>query len=184
MTLQNFRKVLSGIDPAPLLRQIADNPQLWNSDVEWRNTKRNTALYAVNNIVLRGVRRTPLGEPQRWDREAFSILSAAQPIVLDVLRAIPGEHLGNVVISRMAPGEVIAPHIDEMPPGIPRYYQRYQIPLAVKPGVEFHCGDEQLFMEPGNAYWFNNGITHSVINGSDADRIILRADIRPLDLQR
>lgn len=177
--MKNFRKVLSGIDTAPLLQQIADHPELWNSDEEWRNAKQTTVLYAVNNIILRGVRRTPPGQSPQWDRKAFSVLYTAQPIVMDVLRAIPGEHLGNVAISRMAPGEVIAPHIDQMPPGIPRYYQRYQIPLSVKPGVEFHCGDEQLFMEPGNAYWFNNGIMHSVVNGSAADRIIMRVDIRP-----
>lgn len=177
--MRNFCQVLSGIDPVPLLRQVEENPQLWNSDPVWRQTKVNTALYAVNNIILRTIGKTPIGQHQRWDRDAFSILSEAQPIVLDVLRAIPGEHLGTVVISRMVPGEVIAPHIDQMPPGIPRYYQRYQIPLSVNPGVTFACGDEELFMEPGNAYWFDNSILHSVTNGSDADRISMRVDIRP-----
>lgn len=177
--MRNFRKVLSGIDPVPLLRQLEANPQLWNNDEAWRMTKRNTALFAVNNIVLRTITQTPPGQQPKWDREAFSILSEAQPIVLDVLRAIPGERLGTVIISRMVPGEIIAPHIDQMPPGIPPYWQRYQIPLSVNPGVEFHCGDERLFMEPGNAYWFNNQIIHSVVNGSDADRISMRVDIRP-----
>jgi hypothetical protein len=66
-----------------------------------------------------------------------------------------------------------------MPPGVPVYYQRYQIPLSIKPGVVFHCGDEYLSMQPGDAWWFNNQLEHSVTNDSTEDRISMLTDIRP-----
>jgi hypothetical protein len=72
----------------------------------------------------------------------------------------------------MSHGEKIDWHIDRMPPGVPPYYQRYQIPLQVAPGTRFCVADvgpevyvtddmkqdqilhdiEELCMEPGTAW--------------------------------
>lgn len=190
--MKNFRRVMAGIDVTSLLDQVAAHPTLWNADDAWTRAKgTDCVLYAVNDIVLRYMDPTPPHLPKHYNRKAFALLHAAQKIVLDLMRAIPGDALGKVIISRMAPGEVIKPHIDMMPlinphmPSlgrIPASYQRYQIPLYVKPGVVFLCGDEKLYMEPGTAWWFDNQITHSVTNGSNEDRISMLCDIRPFDI--
>lgn len=180
--MKNFKLILTGIDPGPLLRQMVDNPQLWNNDNEWKANKAQTVLYAQNNITLRRIFPPFPGVPPFRNFDAFSILSASHKIVFDVMRAIPGEILAQVVISRMAPGEVIEPHIDRLPAGFPLSYHRYQIPLSVKPGVSFVCGDEDLYMEPGNVYWFDNQVMHSVHNNSDEDRLSMRIDARPFDV--
>jgi Aspartyl/Asparaginyl beta-hydroxylase len=176
--LRNFRQVMSGIDPDPLLRQIEQNPQLWSQETEWTHGKVGSAIYKTDNIVLRYNRSSAPGLND-WDKPAFSTLSEAQPIILDLMRAIPGEHLGKVVITRMRPKEAIESHIDLMPPGISPYFQRYQIPLSVDPGVVFYCGGEQLWMEPGMAWWFDNQAMHGVVNWSGEDRISMLTDIRP-----
>ncbi len=178
--MKNFRTVLSGIDPAPLLKQIADRPDLWNNDPELQKSKEFTALYAVNNITLRRIMPpSGPGNPPFRNFDAFYVLSEARRIVFDVMRAVEGEILSQVIISRMRDNEVIQPHIDYLPPGVPLSFQRFQVPLAVKPGVVFVCGDEQLYMEPGHAYWFDNQVRHSVYNNSGTDRISMRIDIRP-----
>jgi aspartyl/asparaginyl beta-hydroxylase (cupin superfamily) len=87
-----------------------------------------------------------------------------------------------VIITRLAPGETIDWHIDQMPPGIPPYFERYQIPLHVPPKVRFVVGDEALYMEPGTAWWFDNQTMHAVFNDSDEDRISMLTDIRPFKL--
>ena len=177
--MKNFRTILTGINPLPLLRQVEAHPELWNSDEEWMQRKAETVLSAQRNIVLRDIVRAPPGHLPFANRGALRWLDEAVPIVFDLMRALPGEVLAQIIISRMAPGEVIAPHIDEVRPGFPRNYQRYQIPLSVRQGVRFRCGDEELFMKPGNAYWFDNSILHSVENKSTEDRISMRVDIRP-----
>lgn len=174
----NFRNVFSGINPGPLLEQIAANSQLWNSDDSWTRGKDGSPIYAASNIVLRYNKSSTPGLND-WDRPAFRILWAAQPIILDVMRAIPGEHLGKVMISRLRPGEKIDWHIDLMPPGMPAYFQRYQIPLNVVAGVRFVVGGEELYMKPGTAWWFNNQMPHAVFNDSSEERISMFADIRP-----
>lgn len=176
--MQNFTKILSDIDVVPLLRQLEQNPQLWNIDDSWTRGKVGSSIYETDNIVLR-FNKSSVPGLNDWDKGAFSILDTAQKIIFDVMRAIPGEHLGKVIITRLQPGEVIKPHIDRMPPGMAPYFQRYQIPLSVAAGVIFHCGDEQLYMEPGHAYWFDNQIMHSVVNESNETRISMLTDIRP-----
>jgi Aspartyl/Asparaginyl beta-hydroxylase len=189
--MNHFRQVLSGIDVKPLLRQLADHPDLWSKNTEWTRKKAGSAIYNEDNIVLRyltfGMERDGrlfLLEAERdrnhWTRPAFHLLTAAQPIVFDLMRAVPGEHLGHVIITRLPPGGEVGEHIDRWPEaaGAP-YWRRYQVPLSAAPGVTFHCGDERLYMEPGNAYWFDNQIFHRVTNQSSEERISMLADIRP-----
>lgn len=173
-----FKTILTDIDVAPLLAQLANHPDLWNADDAW--TKGKPLLYATDNIVLR-YNRTPEGLPpgEMWNRPAFTLLNAAQKIVFDLMRAIPGEHLGKVMISRLQAGEKIDWHIDHMPPGMVPYYQRYQIPLSVKPGVRFVVEDEEHLLEPGTAWWFDNQRMHAVFNDSQDVRLSMFADIRP-----
>lgn len=174
--MRNFRLVLDGIDPMPLVRQVMEHPELWNSDDAW--TKGKPLLYATENIVLR-YNKSSQPNLNDWDRTAFSILNAAQPIVFNVMRAIPGEHLGKVMISRLRPGEKIDWHIDYWPAVGAPYFQRYQIPLSVSAGVRFICGEEELYMPPGTAWWFDNQVKHAVFNDSAVDRLSMFVDIRP-----
>lgn len=182
--MRHFRQILSGINVAPLLAQVAAHPELWNSDDSWtRHKSEDVAVHGVDVIVLRYNFPTPRGQQQNWDRPALGTLAESVPIVLDVMHAIPGEHLGKVLITRMRPGDEIKPHTHNMQtPLWPHYYRRYQIPLAVEPGCLFHCGSESLYMEPGTAWGFDDIdplIAHSVVNGSGANRISMLADIRP-----
>ena len=175
----SFRRIRTGINPRPLLEQLSQHPGLWNSDDSW--TAGKPLLQATENIVLRYNRSSTPGAYD-WNRPAFGMLATAQPIIFDLMRAIPGEHLGKVMISRLRPGEKIDWHIDHMPPGIPPYYQRYQIPLQAAPGVRFVVEDDDLYMEPGTAWWFDNQRMHAVFNDSDEDRLAMFADIRPFEI--
>jgi Aspartyl/Asparaginyl beta-hydroxylase len=176
LAVERFRQIMAGINVGGLLDQLGQHPELWNIDDSW--TAGKPLLYATDNIVLR-YNRSSMPGVYDWNREAFNLLSAAQPIVFDLMRAIPGEHLGKVMISRLRPGEKIDWHIDQLPPGIVQYFQRYQVPLHVQPGVRFVVEDEDLYMPPGTAWWFDNQRLHAVFNDSKADRLSLFADIRP-----
>ncbi len=108
-------------------------------------------------------------------------LPAVWPIVERVNAAAGGDpdQIGHVIITRLPKGGRIGKHIDYAPPipGLP-YWQRHQVPLAVSPGVVFGCGDEELYMKPGRAYWFDNQQPHWVHNGSGRDRLTMIVEIR------
>lgn len=175
----NFQLIMLGIDVQPLLAQINTNPQLWHTETEWTAKKPQSAIYETENIVLRYNKSS---EPYKndWNRPPLNVLSEAKPIIFDLMKAIQGEHLGKIVITRLKPGEKIDFHIDQMPPGIPLYFQRYQIPLQVSKGVRFIVDGDEQYLEPGTAWWFDNQKMHSVANDSPDDRISMLVDIRPL----
>jgi Aspartyl/Asparaginyl beta-hydroxylase len=182
-TMSHFRQILSGINPAPLLDQIHCHEELWNTDDSWTRGKPNSPIMAASNIVLR-YNRTPPNTQQGfgWNRPTFHILDEAIPIIFDLMRAIPGEYLGKVMISRLLPGEKIDWHIDKLPPNFRQYFHRFQIPLNVAEGVRFVVEDETMYMPPGTAWWFNNQRMHAVFNDSDQPRISMFADISPFPL--
>lgn len=170
----NFRRVLSDIDVRPLLGQIADHSEIWNTN-SVRTAVFATVHYAVDDIIL----RYPAKGAENWNCAPFNALTEAQPIVFRLMAAVWGELLGRVVISRLPPGEQIPRHVDRLPNDRVVFYHRYQVPLVSDPGVEFHIEDEQMALEPGNAYWIANTKQHWVVNNSAADRLSMIVDIRP-----
>lgn len=170
---------MSGVDPAPLLAQIADHPELFGQYNTWTEGKPDSVLtrmgMANNYIELRYNK----GHPQVWNRPPFYVLTEAQGLVFDLMAAVRGEILGRIIISKMAPGDIIKPHVHEVQFGLPPIYETYQVPLQVDPGVVFRCGDEDCYMEPGTAWTFPNQVEHAVYNNSGRERISMMVDIRP-----
>ena len=192
----NFRCV-SGIvrGVQRLLDQLGQNEHLWSTETEWTRKKPGSVIYKTQNIVLRYVTlgaddgRLYLFEDERnrdnWNRPAAKVLTAAWPIVFDLMHAVRAEHIGHVIITRLAPGEEIATHVDRCPPlpGLP-YWQRHQVPLQSDEGVVFKCGDEEKNLRPGKAYWFDNQKPHSVVNKSNRDRLSMIVELRPMCLAK
>jgi hypothetical protein len=194
--MRNFQQIASGVDVLPLLHQIALAPELWNAN-RTRTWHPQSAHRVVDDILLRYNEFNPdtddfvekvCSEVACVNFPAFAQLPAAQGIVFPLMARVNGEHLGRVFISRMAPGICIPPHTDRIAPAeeafpgkvIPaEYYSRYQVALKASPGVVFRAGDESVFMEPGSIWYFNNCVTHEVLNHSQDDRISLVIDIRP-----
>lgn len=184
--MRYFRQVMSGIDVQPLLASIAEHPELFGQHSAWTAGKPETVLsqmgMAENYIELR-YNKSPAGapaHPQTWNRSPFHVLIEAQKLVFDLMAAVRGEILGRVIISKMAPGDVIRPHVHEVQFGLPPIFDTYQVPLQVDPGVVFRCGDEDCYMEPGTAWTFPNQVEHAVYNNSTRrDRISMMVDIRP-----
>lgn len=175
--MRNFRKVLEEVDVEPLLAQVREHPELWDIDDEWTRDKPTSAIYNVSNIVLR------FNRGEMWDRPAFDLLDAARPVVNDLIEVAGGQMLGRVIISRLKPGQHIVPHWDRLRSGLPPMWEQFQIPLSVHPNCIFGCkddqGDERLWMEPGDAYWFDNQAIHWVYNDAPVERISMLVGIQP-----
>ena len=103
-------------------------------------------------------------------------LTAARKLVFSLMNTVEGERLGRVMINRIRPGGRIFPHADT--PEHANYWDRYHFCLQAQPGCIFRCGDEQVQMATGEAWFFRNELEHEVVNNSAADRLHLIVDIR------
>jgi hypothetical protein len=178
--MRNFNLVTQSVDVAPLLNAVMRQPELWDQNT-LRTVHPSSPHTQVSDIWLRFNEVTANSADVVDDYEsvnypAMFALPQARPIIYSLMALVEGERLGRVLITRLPPGGEIPLHADGGSPA--EYYDRYQIPLQVAPGVEFHAGDEAVFMSPGEIWWFNNSKEHKVVNNSRFDRISMIVDIR------
>ncbi len=190
--MRNFNRIAQGIDVTPLTNSLYRQPELWNTET-LRTSHEGTPHTEVDDILLRFNDLTPykkakeggrpiseyagtiLDEHESICHPAWYRLPEAHPAIFDLMRYLWAIRLGRVLITRLAPGKKIAPHIDGGEHAA--YYNRYHLILQNNPGSIFRCGDEAVTMRAGEIWWFNNGIEHSVENYSNDDRLTMIIDL-------
>lgn len=178
--MKNFLCLAGGIDVAPVLRELAVQPELWDQNT-LRTKHANTAHGDVNDIWL-WFNEIPddagavVNDIQTRPYPAWARLPALRQLVLDLIRRVDGVQLGRVIVTKLPSGAIIDPHVDRG--AAAEFYIRYQIALQSRPGSLFHCEDETVNFHPGEVWWVNNRVIHSVVNNSDDDRIVCIVDIR------
>lgn len=178
--MKNFQKIADGVDVMPLVHALTHKPHLWNQN-ELRKHYPNSPHAQADDVWIR-FNKIPqdvsevVNDKDCINYPAFYELPQAKPLILDLMRRVEGEQLGRVMITRLRPGTQILPHEDGGAPA--EFYSRYHITLQSLPGAIFKCGDEAVNMRTGDVWWFNNRLTHSVVNNSADDRITLIVDIR------
>lgn len=170
---------------APLLHAISRQPELWNQE-RVRTAFDGSPHAQVDDILIRFQdiklhRDNPaqiLDEHESIWQPAAAMLPQVRPLVFDLMYRVEGERIGRVLITRLAPGAMITPHVDGGAHAA--YYDRYHITLQNMEGSTFKCGDEEVHMQTGSIWWFDNGVEHSVVNESLDDRLTLIVDIRTM----
>ncbi len=134
----------------------------------------------VESIILRFPKTEPLegsvDEHESDDQPVFSLLPEARPLIFSLMSEVAGERLGRCIINKLKSGGIVYKHCDSESHA--RYYDRFHIVLQSSGGCVFRCEDEQVSMQVGEVWWFNNALEHEVINNSSDDRIHLIIDIR------
>lgn len=177
--MRNFQQIASGLIVTPLLNAVLRN-DLWNKNT-LRTQHPNTAHSQVDDIWLR-FNKLPenvtdvIDDTEAVNYPAWFALPDAQNICLNLMHQVRGERLGRVLITRLAPGKTIDPHVDGGAPA--NYYRRFHVSLLGMPGQLFRCGSEIVSMPTGEVWWVNNRILHSVENNSADDRVTMIVDIR------
>jgi len=176
--LKNFLKLASGLPTTPLLTGIYTQ-DLWDKNT-LRTTHTGTPHTQVNDIWLRfndlkDVSKVP-DEHESINYPAWNKLPQAHGLIFDLMRVVSGTRLGRVIITRLEPGKKIDPHEDGGSHAA--YYSRFHIMLKNQPGSMFYCEDEEVYMAPGDVWWFDNSKTHWVTNNSSDDRITMIVDIK------
>lgn len=194
--MKHFHRLATGITVGPLLAAVARNQDWWTEDTYLR-TFLQGPFGEIDSLILRfPPRPVPKTEEERQeylrtidqhecvDQPVYGRLPEARALVMNLFGYVGGTRLGRVIINRIQPGGRIFRHADTLEHA--NYWHRHHICLQSAPGVVFTAGDEQVYMAPGEAWWFNNGKggpddarpEHEVINNSPVDRIHMVIDIK------
>lgn len=177
--MRHFTKIAECVDVIPLLNALAAHDDLWNENT-LRTTHPASPHQDVDDIwcwfndpsdpeaVIDDLTTVPF--------RAWYEIPQVRPLVFDIMRRVEAVRLGRVLITRLAPGCSIPPHVDEGAPAT--YYTRYQLALQCLPGCNFTIGDEAVNFRMGEWWQIDNRTKHSVVNNSADDRIVLIVDVR------
>ncbi|MBV9842406.1 MAG: aspartyl/asparaginyl beta-hydroxylase domain-containing protein [Sphingomonadaceae bacterium] len=174
--MRHFLQIAGGIDVMPILAALAARPEMWNQH-NLRTTYPGSPHADADDILLmfNELDGDVVDDIQTHPFDAWYQLPV-RALVLDLMHRVGGVQLGRVMITRLAPGKQIAPHVDQGAPA--EFYSRYMVALQSGPGCVTKSGDEVVTMRSGEAWWFDNRAEHAVLNNSGDDRITLIADMR------
>lgn len=188
--MRNFQKIMS-LQVGDLLHAVQRQPELWNAQ-KLRTSHPMTPHKEVDDIWIRfndlrevekhkeaghdaAAIAAVIDEHENIWQPATAQLPSARLLALQLFSAVQGDRLGRVLITRLRPGGRIDPHVDGGAHAA--YYDRYHIVLQSLAGSIFMCGEEVVSMNAGEVWWFDNKVTHSVVNNSTDDRLHLIVDI-------
>lgn len=183
--MKNFQFIPPLIDVFPLLVEIKQNSDLWDDNPERRTTK-GTSHSEMKDIWIRynDKKNYDANNPSKFVAQHFPVwypawykLPSLRPIVMGLMRRLEGTHLGGILITKIPPGGVIHPHADKG--WHPEFYKtKIYVVLESNPQCANYCGGDSVVMAPGEAWYFDNTVTHSVVNEGISDRITLIVSMR------
>ena len=179
--MRHFQKIAEGIDVIPLLNALAVRPELWNENT-LRTTHPLSPHQETDDIwcLFNDIPDDPsavVDDCEVIPYRAWREIPCLRALVIELMRRVEGIRLGRVIISRLAPGKTIPEHVDQGAPAT--YYKRYHLALKAEPGALNSSGKEVIQYRMGEFWWFDNSVSHSVVNNSADDRITLVMDVRP-----
>jgi quercetin dioxygenase-like cupin family protein len=179
--MKYFKLLQSGIDPGPLLAEIA---AIDNAFDENRGRQEKIAVQReAKAIPLRGLRVSAVGERKRRDVHESRWTNGSQryPLACAFLEQAASQYgglLSRAKIVCLPPGHKVYPHTDRG-----EYYRlrnRYHLVLK-STGSWMRAGDEEVRMRTGELWWFDNDQVHEASNDGDVDRIHLIFDLLPVE---
>lgn len=197
--MKYFLKIADNINILPVLMKLQQNPQFWHEDTYLRTFPQGP-FGEIDSIICRfppravaatqeeadALMATPgYDQHECEDLPIYGKLPEVRQLVMNLFQFVGGTRLGRVIINRVKPGGHIYKHADTLAHA--DYWHRHHICIQSAPGVKFTAGSEEVWMAPGQAWYFDNGKTqvdgserpeHEVVNQSEIDRIHLVIDVK------
>ena len=182
--MRHFLKLFDGIDPLPALLQLQDNSALWDAYTP-RTADPASPHHGVSDIWLRYRPEAELTEPAHYLEPhypvwwpAWSKLTALEPIVFGLAARCKATAIGGVFLTRIPPGGEVKPHDDAYSWHARMFGCKAYVVLSGNGRCVNTCLDEEVVMRPGEAWTFDNLVTHSVRNEGGTDRVTLIVAMR------
>jgi len=179
--MKNFKLLGRMLRTSKLLKALRDKQELWDA-ITIRQEFEGTCHSDTKSIILRGpVEFTPQAVQNSLESCDYTFCHELHPelsyALSDISNCLKIKEVGRYMLVNLLPDGHIKRHSDE---GLyAEYYDRLHLVVQSKPGNEFVCGDESVYMKPGELWWFNHRVEHEVFNRSDQNRIHLIMDVVP-----
>jgi aspartyl/asparaginyl beta-hydroxylase (cupin superfamily) len=178
--MQYFKCIRSGIAVEPLLDSVSAVDAAW--DLQTGRQEKVRVQREAQAIPLRGLRKScQFGRASRDVQESrWTTGSKRFPVLCHMLQSIAEDleaDLGRAKLVLLPAGRRVYPHIDRG-----RYYQlhdRYHLVLRSSRGSWLKAGNEEVRMQEGELWWFDNRQIHEAHNDGTQDRIHLIFDLLP-----
>lgn len=178
--MKYFKCLKSGVNPGPYLDEIASVDGAW--DLSTGRQDKIQVQREAQAIPIRGLRKSAIGNRKRSDvhESRWTTGSAKFPIIRAFLNDFAAEQdaiLGRAKVVCLSAGKRVYPHIDRG-----EYYRvrnRYHLVLRSAAGSWLKAGDEEVRMQEGELWWFENDQMHEAYNDGDEDRIHVIFDMLP-----
>jgi hypothetical protein len=173
--MPHFAHIAANLPTADLLAAITAQPELFGQHPQ-RTSAPGSPHHMVSDICVRYNDLANLGP--RFNQEHDSVwypawyaLPPLKPLIFQLMDWLEGERLGGILITKLPPGGKVFPHTDSG--WHAAYYDKFYIALQNPPGAVFRFPNRDLIARPGDCFWFDNSVPHSVSNDSDQDRLAL-----------
>lgn len=179
ITVQQRFSHIGTVEVAPLLARIPD--ELWDEEQE-RQKYPGSPHVQAKSIILRWSENRSIEAAFRDVNvvdcpAAEALMPESGDVFCELLERLHliSPEIGRVMLTKLPPGSSIAEHMDE---GLyADYYDRFHICLQGDEGNTFKCGGETYHPKPGEVFWFNHKLKHSVENSGQVDRIHMIVDL-------
>lgn len=176
--MKNFKLIRSDVAVAPLLRALSSVDAAW--DLQTGRQEKVAVQREALAVPIRGLRKScQYGRERRDVQESRWTGGSTQfPLIRHFLQSVAEDldcDLGRAKLVALPAGRRVYPHIDRG-----RYYQlhdRYHLVLRSSLGSWLRAGDEEVRMQEGELWWFDNRQIHEAHNDGDEDRIHLIFDL-------
>jgi hypothetical protein len=182
--MQYFRLIMR-VDIAPLMTELNQKLDLFLVDTS-RQTKVREQRETEAIYLRSAVKPYPPGVEGRDVHESRQTKMYARfPAItswLETFVARIGGQPGRATIVRLRPFGHVYRHFDRGEYYKPR--DRYHLVLQSDKGSILQCEDEEVRMQEGEPWWFNNKKQHEAHNQSEQPRIHMIFDVLPPEMQR
>lgn len=163
-------------DVRPLQTELAMADDLWGQD-RTRLEYAGSPFSETSDIYVRFARDWEIAKGPHFPEwlPAASRLPSCRPIVFDLMARFRASHLGGVLLTRIPPGGSVKPHSDLGSWHAEFYNAKVYVILSANDQCVNRFESDEFNMKTGEAWLFNNLITHSVENhgGSCRDSMIV-----------
>ena len=176
--MKNFKLVKKNIDTRPFLDEIAAFPGGW--DAFTGRQQKIKVQREAKAIPVRGLVKSKICGGRRRDVHESRFTTSARyfPHTVAFIESCAAEQkaeLGRAKLVNLPPGCRVHRHIDRGD-----YYfirARHHLVLQSPIGSFLNCGDEDVRMQPGEFWWFDNNEPHDSYNDGEVGRIHLIFDL-------
>jgi hypothetical protein len=176
--MKYFRLITKDIDVKPLLAEIYGQEDAWLA-----NTTRQDKIRVqreTNTIFLRNAVKRPDLVIEENQESGPTRISTRFPFAIAFMNHVAAQlkcQLSRATIVRLKPRSEVGVHIDAGSYYLIRH--RFHLVLRSSCGSVLRAGNEQVRMQEGELWWFDNKQHHSAFNESSEWRIHYIFDLLP-----